>query len=189
MAKYLKQTFTALKKLNVQNRQSITNKKNYQMKRSYFVTTMRKSALQVLFIASILMLLTSAGAARSREASVSGAQPKAAAVPQGFNLSSIPGIRLNVAAASQINISCTPIVVGVFEERVHVECANPIAGPIRFYAISTTSAGRSGRFLSAFTAAYVSGRPLTITVNLADTSGASFGCSNADCRIALAPLL
>lgn len=152
---------------------------------NYFATTICKSALQVLFTASILMLLTIAGAAQSKGESVSGAQPNVAAVAQGFNLSSVPSTPLNLAAAAEINVSCEPIGVGVFENRVHVECANPLAGVIRYFAVSTENTGKSGRLLNAFTAAYVSGRPLTLTVNVSDISGANFGCLSNDCRIAL----
>jgi hypothetical protein len=145
--------------------------------KNHFATTTGKS---VLFTASILMLLTIAAAAQLTNSRVLGAQPKGATVQQEQR-------SLDVSSGIS-GVSCKPIGVGVFENRVHIRCERPNPFPLGtpdFFAVPTSNSAKATRFLNMFTAAYTSGRALYITWNPLDLSGESFGCLNSDCKIPL----
>ena len=88
------------------------------------------------------------------------------------------------AYAAQTFISCTPVQVMTFPERVHVRCAAAVGG-ISFFAVSTKDAAYAARVLSVISTAQVAGRTLTILYDPADLSGAAIGCQNTDCRLIL----
>lgn len=79
-------------------------------------------------------------------------------------------------------VSCDPIAVATFENRVHVRCAASVGGGISYFARPITDGAETQRYLSTLLAAQVAGRTLSILTDLADTSGATFGCQASDCR-------
>jgi hypothetical protein len=78
-------------------------------------------------------------------------------------------------------VSCTPITVAVYVNRIHVKCAAAIGG-VQYFAFPTTDSASASRFLSVISAAQVAGRTLTILYDPADTSGTAYGCQASDCR-------
>jgi hypothetical protein len=80
--------------------------------------------------------------------------------------------------------SCVPSSVGVFNNRIHVEC-NQAASPTayRFYALGFGSSPQTARVLSVLEAAHVSGKRLWIGYDPTNLSGALIGCNNSDCRL------
>ncbi|MFD0363042.1 hypothetical protein ACFQZZ_16480 [Nocardia sp. GCM10030253] len=78
-------------------------------------------------------------------------------------------------------ITCTPIGVATYKDRVHVRCAAAVGG-IRFFAVSTSDAAHAARILSVISTAQAAGRTLGIDYDPADTRGTSFGCQSHDCR-------
>jgi hypothetical protein len=79
--------------------------------------------------------------------------------------------------------SCAPVEVATFETRVHVRCTTAING-IQFFAVLTASRDNAARFLEVFSTAQAKSRGLHVFFDPADLTGAFFGCSNADCRVA-----
>lgn len=75
----------------------------------------------------------------------------------------------------------TPVAVGVFADRVHVQCAAAVGG-IHFFAAATNNPAHAARVLSTLSAAQIAGRTLSILYDTTDTSGEDFGCWAADCR-------
>jgi hypothetical protein len=95
-------------------------------------------------------------------------------------------------AADYGSAPCTVSEVGVFENRIHVKCANPQAGAfgqITFFAVSTANSANAARFLTLFDSALVENRKLTIQYELFDISGEQFGCRSTDCRAARGAIL
>ena len=84
--------------------------------------------------------------------------------------------------ASAAETTCTPSNLAVFDNRVHVKCAESVGG-IQYFAISTADSAKAARVLSVINSAIVTGRPLFIYYDPADTSGDSIGCQSNDCRI------
>lgn len=79
---------------------------------------------------------------------------------------------------------CAPADVTVFNERIHVRCADKTTdgtNAIYFFAVPTTDATRANRFMTLAISALVSGRRVTINFTNG-ASGASYGCQVADCR-------
>ena len=101
-----------------------------------------------------------------------------------FILSSILLITLLFfsSIASAAETTCTPSNLAVFDNRIHVKCAESVGG-IQFFALSTADSAKAARVLSVINSAIVTGRPLFIFYDPADTSGASIGCQSNDCRI------
>jgi hypothetical protein len=93
------------------------------------------------------------------------------------------------ARAAEQWISCTPIQVATYANRVHVRCSTGLNG-ITFFAIPTArgtdEAAFASRAIVVADAALVAGRRLSILYDFADQSGAAFGCQVADCRVARA---
>ena len=86
--------------------------------------------------------------------------------------------------SGKVWISCIPVIVGVFDNRVHVKCAAAVGG-VQYFAVPTSEAASAARFLSLWTSAYLGGTSLSILYDPADTSGAPWGCGgagSADCR-------
>ena len=81
-------------------------------------------------------------------------------------------------------ISCTPVGIVTYRNRVHVRCAAAVGG-ISFFAAGTTDAAYAARVLSTITTAQVAGRTLAILYDPSDLSGASIGCQTNDCRLIL----
>ncbi|MEB2345104.1 MAG: hypothetical protein OZ948_10195 [Deltaproteobacteria bacterium] len=79
-------------------------------------------------------------------------------------------------------VSCDPIDVATFENRIHVRCSASVGGGIFYFARPVTDGAETQRYLSTLLAAQVAGRTLSILTDLADTSGAAFGCGASDCR-------
>ena len=92
------------------------------------------------------------------------------------DLTSIDGPNLNTTL-------CTPIVVGEFNNRIHVRCSVPVSG-IVYFAVATSDANRAARHLALWSTALVTGRDLRIYYDPANTSGVSIGCGASDCRLA-----
>lgn len=78
-------------------------------------------------------------------------------------------------------ITCVPVAVANFDNRVHVRCAAPV-GNIHFFAAPTSNYAYAARVLSTLSAAQVAGRTLDILYDPDDISGESFGCGALDCR-------
>jgi len=87
--------------------------------------------------------------------------------------------------------TCSGIVdVSVFTNRVHVQCTaalplpgSPVMTGITYFAVSSADSTSSSRFLSLFQTALLSGKVLDVLVDPTDTSGDSWGCLAANCRI------
>ncbi len=97
----------------------------------------------------------------------------------GLLASSVP------AHATATFVSCTPVEVMTFHERIHVRCAAAIGG-IVFFAAPTQDTQFVNRVLSIIESAQVAGRTLSIQYDPADLSGINIGCQNFDCRLILA---
>ena len=82
-------------------------------------------------------------------------------------------------------ISCDPAGTADFDTHVHVRCAVPVNG-IQFFAVLSAGRANAARFLQQFSSARVNSRKLQIFFDPNDLTGAFFGCSNSDCRIARA---
>ncbi|MCB0034771.1 MAG: hypothetical protein KDE51_12150 [Anaerolineales bacterium] len=78
-------------------------------------------------------------------------------------------------------ISCTPIGVATYYNRVHVRCAAAVGG-ISYFAAPTNNPANAARILSTLSTAQVAGRTLSILYDPNDLSGTDFGCLEADCR-------
>jgi hypothetical protein len=79
--------------------------------------------------------------------------------------------------------SCTAQGVAVFPgSRIHVRCNPATNSGIAFFALSVANPDAS-RVLSLATTAVAARRPLGITFDPNDMSGAAIGCLNADCRL------
>jgi len=77
---------------------------------------------------------------------------------------------------------CTAQEVGIFPgSRIHVLC-NPGDGAIAFFALSVGNPD-TGRVLSLAATAVAARRPLGITYDPNDLSGAAIGCANSNCRL------
>lgn len=77
---------------------------------------------------------------------------------------------------------CTAKGVAVFPgARIHIRC-NPPDGAIWFFALSVGNPDTS-RILSLATTAVAARRPLGISYDPNDLSGATIGCNNVDCRL------
>jgi hypothetical protein len=82
--------------------------------------------------------------------------------------------------------ACTPTGVAAFTNRVHVRCSagGPPNNTVFYFAYcSTQDSALASRFLSIFTTAKVTGKNIDIFYNPTDLSGATCGCSTADCRV------
>ena len=77
---------------------------------------------------------------------------------------------------------CTAQEAAVFPgSRIHVLC-NPGDGAISFFALSVSNPDAS-RVLSLIEAAVAARRPLGVTYDPSDLSGAAIGCINSNCRL------
>ena len=84
------------------------------------------------------------------------------------------------------SITCTPVQVADFPgSRIHILCAPPGAGNIKYFALGVGDASEANRVLSLAASALVANRKLLIYFNPNDLSGTAFGCQNADCRAIL----
>lgn len=80
-------------------------------------------------------------------------------------------------------VSCNPVGIQAYDDRVHVRCAASIGG-IEFFAASTSDPARAARILSVISTAQVAGRTLNILTDLADDPVDELpGCLSHDCRI------
>jgi hypothetical protein len=79
-------------------------------------------------------------------------------------------------------ISCTPVEVATYGNRVHVECSSSTGG-VRFFAASTSDWQNAARVLSVISTAQVAGRTLNILYDPSDLSGEFIGCQTNDCRL------
>jgi hypothetical protein len=70
-----------------------------------------------------------------------------------------------------------------FGNRVHVRCADLVYPGFTYFAVPLTNAAEVASFTSM--ASMAMGGYLWIDFNMFDTSAASFGCANHDCRRAL----
>jgi hypothetical protein len=103
-----------------------------------------------------------------------------------ISLASILGIGLlcnATAAATEVFTSCNPVGIRTYNDRVHVRCAESVAG-IEFFAASTSDPAHTARVLSVITTAQVAGRTLDILYDPADDPSDELpGCLSHDCRI------
>ena len=77
---------------------------------------------------------------------------------------------------------CTAQEAAIFPgSRIHVLC-NPGDGAIVYFALSVANPD-AGRVLSLIEAAVAARRPLGITYDPNDLSGAAIGCINSNCRL------
>ncbi len=97
-------------------------------------------------------------------------------------------VTAGAACAATVDFTCEPTEVAVFQNRIHVKCAqsyNDGGATIWYWAVSVSGVQWANRFLSTSTTALVSGRKLVIQFTAGDTSGTRFGCLAQDCRRAL----
>ena len=92
----------------------------------------------------------------------------------------IAGVLVSPCQAAEA--SCVPTQVAVFINRIHVRCTAAVGG-IQYFALGTTDQAFSSRVLTILTTAQVAGRTIGIDFEPSDTTGSSFGCRPADCRI------
>ena len=86
-----------------------------------------------------------------------------------------------IAVAQTALFDCTPAVVGVFTNRVYVQCTASVLGAVNQFAVSTSDSGMASRFLSAFTTAKVTAKTLRIYY-FPSGDGSPFGCVSTNCR-------
>lgn len=84
---------------------------------------------------------------------------------------------------------CHPKEVAVHNNRVAVWCTIPAtdsstSASIRYFAVPTSNATYSNRFLEVTNLALISGRNLNFIFTAGDTSGTAFGCAANNCRSA-----
>lgn len=82
--------------------------------------------------------------------------------------------------------SCTPVQVATYKTyttqnttypgRVWVQC-NPPYSNYHYFAVPLTDAAEAARFLSLFSAAFVTGKIIEIGFLSGDTSGSAFNCT------------
>lgn len=80
--------------------------------------------------------------------------------------------------------SCQAIEVMEFSNRIHVRCSNTITlngNVVRWLAIPKTDQNRASRFMSAGTAAILSGKYFRVVVPESSATNTS-GCLASDCR-------
>jgi hypothetical protein len=102
------------------------------------------------------------------------------------------------ASAQAVRVTCTPLEIAVFPNRVHVLCqSNTTTGDIVFFALPTTNqtvvsntSDAATRFLDIALKQWGTGYSLDITYDPNDTStGPTFGCAAVNCRPILAAFL
>jgi hypothetical protein len=86
-----------------------------------------------------------------------------------------------IASAQTVPFDCTPTIVGVFTNRVYVQCSAFVLGTVNQFAVATSDSGMAARFLSAFTTAKVTAKTLRIHY-FPGGDGSSFGCVVSNCR-------
>jgi hypothetical protein len=86
-----------------------------------------------------------------------------------------------IVSAQTVPFDCTPSLVGVFTNRVYVQCTASVLGTVNQFAVSTSDSGMAARFLSAFTTAKVTAKTLRIHY-FPSGDGSSFGCVVNNCR-------
>jgi hypothetical protein len=79
-------------------------------------------------------------------------------------------------------VTCTPISVVAYKNRVHIRCQESYSGII-FFAASTTDQVFADRVLDFGTMAMTFDGKLDILYEPTNTSGASIGCQIDDCRL------
>ncbi len=88
-------------------------------------------------------------------------------------------------APKPLALTCTVVDVGIFIQRVHVQCTPSVVigtNTVRYWAYPTSDSAGASRFLSLFETAKAIPTTLTIYYDPNDLSGSTFGCSNNDCR-------
>ena len=97
----------------------------------------------------------------------------------------VAGLCVLIAFPAQVLANfflCTAQEAAVFPgSRIHVLC-NPGDGAIAFFALSVANPDTS-RVFSLVEAAVAARRPLGITYDPNDLSGAAIGCLNSNCRL------
>ena len=75
--------------------------------------------------------------------------------------------------------------VSVYNSRVHIKCNStiPVITNVYYFAVPSSDSANASRYLSLFETALLSGKPLMLFVDAADTSGNTWGCSAGDCRV------
>lgn len=85
------------------------------------------------------------------------------------------------APESETWVICTPIVIGTFNNRVHVRCAQSYGG-VDFFAAPTSNPANAARVLSTISTAQIAGRTLNILYDPDDLSGSDYNCDVGNCR-------
>lgn len=79
-------------------------------------------------------------------------------------------------------ITCDPIDVGVFPERIHVRCAEEFKD-VEYFAVSTRDALLADRYLNVLLTALTEDKQLQIHADFNEPyAGESFGCYDDNCR-------
>jgi hypothetical protein len=85
--------------------------------------------------------------------------------------------------------SCTPVNVAQIEERIHIQCEQPVsvgAASIHFISLPTTGGSdesqTAARFMAVGMTAIVTGKQVGFWFTAGDTSGSSYGCGADNCR-------
>jgi len=86
-----------------------------------------------------------------------------------------------IASAQTVPFDCTPAIVGVFTNRVYVQCSASVLPGVNQFAVSSSDSGMAARFLSAFITAKVTAKTLRIHY-FPGGDGTSFGCLGSNCR-------
>ena len=90
------------------------------------------------------------------------------------------------ASAAETASPCTVVDVTGSVARVHIRCSNNLGGGIYYVAAPNTDAEMANRLLMLGTSALIYPNNLWVVFDLADNSGAAYGCSLGDCRPAIA---
>ena len=82
---------------------------------------------------------------------------------------------------------CHVVEVATFTNRVHVKCANTVAGeyiPLRYFASPTSNSAEAARLVTLGSAALMGagGGKLWVHLDLSKTDATSYGCAANDCR-------
>jgi hypothetical protein len=100
-------------------------------------------------------------------------------------LGAVAGVSALVASPAPVMANfflCTAQEAAIFPgSRIHVLC-NPGDGAIVYFALSVANPDTS-RVLSLIEAAVAARRPLGVTYDPSDLSGAAIGCINSNCRL------
>jgi hypothetical protein len=91
------------------------------------------------------------------------------------------GLPVTKAAPLTVQSTCVPANVAIYVgNRIHVKCTTPING-IGYFGLPASSPDAAS-VVALLSAAYIAQKPVYVSYDPNDVSGASFGCQANDCR-------